>query len=281
MVRSRLLSVVLRIAAPVVGVGLIASLVLIFAPTPSANAWSGPSRIVSSRSAPLDWCPGNADICQDQYGLATLAANTPVTMVCWIDARHMSGFTYNRWFYVTSGSLQGFVKDELVTNQNPSSPWCYNRSYQPLRAVMAALFNTGLSEIHQVYPTAQDKTNALNVYGFNSWGYYGDWSGDCVMFTALGWWNAGKTMLGAPTAYQISQRYQSAGLLHTTGVAPRGAAVFWRSNNTSGTPGHVAMSLGNSRIVTTYGLDNARIATSQNWVSYFSGMTYVGWVATP
>src|SRR5437762_3005661 len=49
-----------------------------------ASAWTGPSRIISTHSAPLDWCPGNAAICQDSRHLTILAPSTAVTMVCWI-----------------------------------------------------------------------------------------------------------------------------------------------------------------------------------------------------
>jgi hypothetical protein len=57
----------------------------------------------------VDWCPGNASICTVRLRLATLSANTTVMMNCWVDSR-ANGFDTPRWFYVTTGGFQGFVK---------------------------------------------------------------------------------------------------------------------------------------------------------------------------
>jgi hypothetical protein len=239
-----------------------------------ASAWTGPSKIVPNHSAPLDWCPGNAAICQDNRRLTTLAPNTAVTMVCWIDARIPSGYTYPRWFYVTSGSYQGFVKAELVTNQNPSSPWCLDNASEQRRAVAASLQATGTSEIYQKYPTATDKTNALNVYGFNDWGPDGDWSGDCVMFVGLAWWRAGQTIHHGANAAAIARTYT----LNTGTNPPRGAAVFWDWSSV----GHVAISLGNGWLVTTQGLDNDQlITTDASMGTVGANKHYLGWTPTP
>jgi hypothetical protein len=238
-----------------------------------AYAWAGPSRIVPNHTAPLDWCPGNSAICQDNRRLTTLGPNTAVTMVCWIDARVPSGFQYGRWFYVTSGSYQGFVKAERVTNQNPSSPSCLNNGSEQLRAVAASLQATGLSEIYQVYPTATDKTNALSAYGFNDWGAQGDWSGDCVMFVGLAWWRAGQKIHHGADAYHIAQTYTLHG-----GTPPRGAAVFWKWS----TPGHVAISLGNGMVVTTQGMDGDLLKTTDvTMAAVGAGKIYLGWTPIP
>ncbi len=237
-----------------------------------ALAWTGPSRVISSRSAPLDWCPGNAAICADGARLTTLGPNTAINMVCWIDAR-TDGFTYPRWFYVTSVGYQGFIKAELVANQNPSTPSCLSNATGQLRAIAASLQATGLSEIYQRYPTATDKTNAWNVYRFNHWGTYGDWSGDCVMFTALAWWRAGQKVHAVGNAEQIGSSYSLHG-----GTPPRGAAVFWHW----GSLGHMAISLGNGMVVTTQGGDDDRLITTQAWISTLSAhMAYRGWTPIP
>jgi cell wall-associated NlpC family hydrolase len=224
---------------------------------------------------PLDWCPGNAAICQDNVRATVLPAGTAVNMVCWVDSTRYEGQAYPRWFYVTSGSWQGWLKAEWVTNQNPSSPYCWDRTTEQLRAVGASLEATGTSEINQVYPTSTDKSVALSAYGFNDWGPYGDWSGDCVMYVGLSWYRgAGVKIKSAPTAQAIGQLYS----LNTSTNPPRGAAVFWKY----GSFGHVAISLGNGMLVTTRGFDNDRLSTTQEWFSQVnSGKTYMGWTPTP
>ena len=94
--------------------------------TQPALAWTGPSYTVTN--VPLDWCPGNAAICQDSQRVAVLAAHTAVTMVCWVDSTRYEGQQYPRWFYVKAGSYQGWLKAEWVGNQYPSAPWCWDRT---------------------------------------------------------------------------------------------------------------------------------------------------------
>ena len=63
----------------------------------------------------LEWCPGTASLCQNARRVAVLEKCTAVTMVCWVDARHNGDPQYpNRWFYVQSGNLQGFVEAQYV-----------------------------------------------------------------------------------------------------------------------------------------------------------------------
>lgn len=237
--------------------------------SPTASAWTGPSRIVNSKSAPLDWCPGGAAICQDSAKLATLAANTSVTMACWVDSRTPAGYSTPRWFYVTAGGNQGFVKAELVANQNPSSPSCLDNGSQTRRAVAASLQATAATEIYQTYPTATDKSNAKSAYGFSDWGSKVDWSGDCVMFTGLAWWRSGQKIHSGANAAAIARTYT----LHS-GTPPRGAAAFWNW----GSVGHVAISLGNGMVVTTRGLDGAlQTTTHATMATVGSDKTYLGW----
>ena len=143
-------------------------------------------RQLQSRSRRLV-CPGNAAICQDDSRLTTLNPNTPVNMICWIDARIPSGASTPRWFDITTGGVQGFVKAELVTNQQPGRPWCDDHRTQAVRAVAASLQLTGTAELYQIHPTATDKANAATYYSHTDadWGA-NDWSGDCVMWVALG-----------------------------------------------------------------------------------------------
>jgi hypothetical protein len=197
-------------------------------------------------------------------------------MVCWVDTNRTEGYAYGRWFYVQSGSNQGFVKAELVTNQYPYSPSCDSGGTEQLHAVMASLEVTGGAEMYQTYPTAADKANALNRYGFNDWGKYGDWSGDCVMWTALAWLRGNTTTLmhHGVSAAAIGRTYA----LNTSTNAPRGAAVFWDD----GGMGHVALSLGNGVVATTQGYDNDReITTTKKIAAISATMRYMGWTPAP
>jgi len=265
------------LAALALMLGLIVPTVASSGARASASTWTGPARIVSSQGAHLDWCPGNASICQDNLRVTVLPPNTAVTMVCWLDARTPSGFSTPRWFYVKSGSAQGFVKAELVTNQQPLRPWCWDNASQPDRAVAASLEATGTSEIYQTQPTAADQYNAAKQYGFHDWGTPPDWSGDCVMFVALSWWRAGKLMHTVSSYPYTAAHIATTYALNPGTNPPRGAAVFW-----GGGAGHVAISLGNGMMVTTQGTDGQFQPTTNKWLSQMgAGMTYLGWTPTP
>jgi predicted transglutaminase-like cysteine proteinase len=256
--------VVTALAAILATVGVVAA-------TSSPAGASTPS-VVSWSSAPLDWCPGNAAICQDSQELVSMPPGTPLTMVCWVNSRP-TGYGSNRWFYIISGGFQGFTKAELVANQVPT-PWCLDNATQLRRGIAASLQATALSEINQVYPTAVDKATAKNVYGFNNWGAYSDWSGDCVMFVGLSWWRAGQKIHSGSTASVIAGTYA----LSTSIFPPRGAAVFWYY----GSVGHVAISLGNGKVATTQGLDGDLKPTVPMWISTENlTKTYRGWVQIP
>jgi cell wall-associated NlpC family hydrolase len=235
-----------------------------------AAAWSGPSKIISS--APLDWCPGTAQVCQDNERVTTLGAGTLVTMQCWIDDRYEPGFAYPRWFYVHAGSAYGFVKAELVSNQNPNTPNCAN-----VPAVAAILWGTSTDQFHQLKPTAQDRALAAQLWGITNWtlgGTTNGWSGNCVIFAGLAWHAAGVAIKTGPTAARIATEYRLADTLNP----PPGALVFW-----GGSFGHVAVSLGNGQVVGTQGFNVLEETVRQTIaaVTSSSGYPYLGWVAIP
>jgi hypothetical protein len=209
-------------------------------------------------------------------------------MVCWIDTNRYEGYKYPRWFYVTSGSLQGFIKAELVTNQQPYRPNCLDNTSEALRAVAASLQATGGSEMYQTQPTTTDQYNALKYYHHQTtdWGPHLDWSGDCVMWTALAWLRGTTTVLmhSAARAADIGRSYPVGngynGTRSVVGTPPRGAAVFWDD----GGFGHVALSLGNGVVATTQGTDYVgylQPTTTKPISTISAGMRYMGWVAAP
>ena len=241
-------------------------------PPPPPPPASGP-HIVANHSASLDWCPGNAAVCQDNRRLAVLGPNMAVHMGCWLDARHVNGYTYNRWFYVSGGGHQGFVKAELVTAQ-AKVPNCSTN----LR-VSVSLWATWTSSYGQTKPTAED----VSLWaGFgnpkSTWGAKLDWSGDCVAFVYLAWHNrgAGRTLQYRGNARPLYDQYVARGPHPTkTGTPPRGALVFWNAVSGGTNFGHVAISLGNGRVVGTQGWDNQLLPTTDRAIWSTS---YLGWV---
>lgn len=231
-----------------------------------AEAATYPSMIKTS--APLDWCPGAASICQDSRRITTLAPGTRVRMECWIDAPSRSGTKLPRWFYVTvSSGATGWVKAERVGAQTSVSN-CQNKP-----AVWASLWTTGLDHYGKTQPTTADRANMKKYYGFTNWGPKVDWSGDCKSFAALAWLSTSTSrLLPRGNAIDVYRAYKAQGKVRTSGVPPRGALVFW--NVTS--YGHVAVSLGNNRVVTTVGMDNDMRPITDMPLSGFRN--YLGWV---
>jgi hypothetical protein len=230
-------------------------------------------------SAPLDWCPGNASICQDSRRVSTLATGTRVHMNCWIDARK-NGFTYPRWFYVTvSNGKTGFVKAERVGRQTSVANCSTNL------AVMASLWTTGLDHYNKKTPTAADLANMKKYFGkpadksSNGWGPMLDWNGECISFAALAWLSTGAThRIYFANAIDSYYKYRSRGLVHTSGTPPRGALVYWHSYSGGKDYGHVAVSLGNGRVVTTGGYDAQNVRQMQAITDKAIWAGSVGWV---
>jgi hypothetical protein len=253
-------------------IGISTAITLLFglAGIPTEASAATQPKIVHTAS--LDWCPGNASICQDSSRLAQLSTGTNVTMQCWIDARSVPGIQYPRWFYVTAGSLQGFVKAEYVWPQT-STPNCSTN-----QRVTASLWTTGLGNYHAVYPSQTQMDTTLHLYkvSYATWGPYRDWSGDCIAFAALAWNQAGKKLQDYGNAYQVYSWYRTHSPKPTNvGTPPRGALVFWNAYSGGIDYGHVAVSLGNGKVVGTQGWDNQRLETTDYGISS-SG--YLGWV---
>lgn len=250
-------------------ISLISGIAYLTVSAGTAYAWTGPSRIVSA--APLDWCPGSASVCQDSQRITTLGPNTAVTMACWIDARYEPGFQYPRWFYVQAGSATGFVKAELVKNQNPNSPACTSNP-----AVEASLWTTGVDQFGQTEPTSADRNLAKQLCGITNWtlgGTTNGWSGNCVIFAGLAWYSAGAYIKTGATASIIAGKYH----LTDNSAPPRGALVFW-----GGSVGHVAVSVGNGQVVGTRGYSTLEPTAKYKISSVTSAAyPYLGWVAIP
>lgn len=98
------------------------------------------------------------------------------------------------------------------------------------------------------------------------------WSGYCEGFVEAAYGNhAGRYARPYPSALADYQAQRAAGRIHTSGEPPAGALVFYNLSKW----GHVALSLGDGRIVTTWGYDGQRYAVRIVPRTTFGG--YLGW----
>jgi hypothetical protein len=98
------------------------------------------------------------------------------------------------------------------------------------------------------------------------------WSGYCEAFVEIAYGT--RFHYGSALAHYRAQL--AAGRIRTTGVPPAGAIVFY-----GGEPyGHVAISSGDGRVVTTWGVAGQRYSVRQVGLRAFSN-PYLGWAEAP
>jgi hypothetical protein len=83
-------------------------------------------------------------------------------------------------------------------------------------------------------------------------------------------------MWSGGNAIDIFNYYKANGRVHTGGVAPRGALVFWHAFSAGKDYGHVAVSAGNGWVVGTQGWDFQGLPVALSTIS--SHGASVGWV---
>lgn len=183
------------------------------------------------------------------------------TIRCWRDGSTATGaYTSNRWFLVyLSDGREGYVHSSYVSGQY-TTPNCSTLAY-----VRAA--DQALSYIDQVYAPS-----AIAAH-YSDWapGPYGEWSGDCAKLTHSSYvYGAG---VGFATGNAINQynTYRSQGVIY--GGLPRyGSPVYY---NIASPYGHTAIYVGGTTIISTQGLDNARLSVVRRDVYSFAN--YLGW----
>lgn len=139
------------------------------------------------------------------------------------------------------------------------------------RAVQAALATVG----HRL---ATD-TGDAGYFSAADWGPapYGEWSGDCVKLPVAAYLKAGAGRIpSGGTAAQMYTNYRNAGLIRS-GAAPAGALVFWP--NIAAGYGHVALALGDGRVVSTDGMDYANRPNHIVGISHYGASA--GWALPP
>jgi NlpC/P60 family len=197
----------------------------------------------------------NNDICPP---FDTLPTGTTVQMQCYKNESYASGNGYsgNLWFLVSASDgaragVVGYVHSSYVSWPQPVVGPCDNMATE--RAVRWAVNGIG--------------TPGIAGAPRGGPGYYG-W---CLQFVADAYsYGAGINIGSADTA---ALWWKAAGSRQIPNWnAPRGSLVFW----TSGTAGHVAMSLGGGRAVSTWDGKDSKIHVITNLGGI--GLTYIGWV---
>jgi len=142
------------------------------------------------------------------------------------------------------------------------------------RAASAA--NFARARVGQVYASGADR--AILVRFGADWtgraddGPVSEWSGDCLRFANLAYYQQGVQPARAGTAQLAGDQYARAGRLRG-GVPDAGALVFYGGARGFG---HVGVSLGGGAVASTSGFDGARSAVRTH--SYSAIGSYRGWV---
>jgi hypothetical protein len=195
--------------------------------------------------------------------VGTTSSTGVSTIRCWRDGSTATGaYTSNRWFLVyLADGREGYVHSSFVGGQYVT-PNCSNLAY-----VRAA--DQALSYVGQVYANS----TIASMYAASDWapGPYGEWSGDCAKLTHSSY------VYGAGVAYETGnaivqyQKYRNKGQIY--GGLPRyGAPVFY---NIAAPYGHTAIYVGGTTIVSTQGMDNARLQVARRDIYSFGN--YLGW----
>lgn len=259
-----------RVRKPMAALLGVASLTLsILTLVAPARAEAAGRPYIWTSSADMFWCTSTQWLCS-QTTVTRIPQSTELTMLCWRDDRRpFGGNSSPRWFYsVLDNGQEGFVWSEQIRNQNRNTPNCSTVNW--INVSDWAIGRIGLTTWRSA---AQDgPSRPANPGNF--------WSGYCLAFASNAWNVAGGSgPITGDWAIHAWDRYKSQGRADTSrSRPPRGALVFWQ--NSLGY-GHVAISLGNWKVVTTDGTKPSdalplRDASFDPGQSPFG--TYLGWV---
>jgi hypothetical protein len=204
---------------------------------------------ISTASADMFWCTSKQDLCTTQTVTRNIPKDTEPHMVCWRDDRNP--FDPNgtgRWFYSwLDNGQEGYLWSAQVAGQVPT-PNCSNINW--IRVADWAIGRDNGS-----YKAWRSKEqDGPNSPDYRAGGYY--WSGFCLMFARDDWNMAGNVpmaSLPAGSAIKAWNTYKANGQVDVTRRPPRGAMVFFQGGSWDPTLGHVGISLGNWRVVSTDG----------------------------
>lgn len=266
-------------AASCAGIAVLAGHILVGSATASP---------VSSAARPNISSKGGADVyeCTSTQGRTNLGVDTgfsclkqlfhvgqrqALTMVCWRDDRLAqergnnkgdTGDGHDRWFYVyLDDGREGYVWADQVASPTPRTPSCSKVNW--MNAADWAIGHIG------------QKRDSDDTYG--SWS--GIWSGSCVIFGHMAWGRQTHEVGANGTAYNQWQWYVAQHQADEGRTRPpRGALVFF-APAPGNDAGHVAVSIGNWRMIGTVGLAGEKPVALGSIIDYDrkTGGTYLGW----
>jgi hypothetical protein len=189
---------------------------------------SAPLSSRTGSSTPMYWCITTDAVCTTSFH--TLDPGTKLAMYCWMGGRTPQGYQFGRWFYIrASTGYVGFVKAEQVAGQT-TTPNCSTKPN-----MMATLW-------------------ALSKYGQLVYYQHG---GQCLAFMSDAYTTGAGSSFPGPAGADVTAwqwlNAQPGFTQHERDVnPPPGALVFWKPDAYSEGAGHVALSIGNGWVVSSY-----------------------------
>lgn len=229
----------------------------VVAPT-AAHATGRP--YVSTSSADMFWCTSTQSICANQT-VTTVPGGTPMTMVCWRDDRQPFPSSSPRWFYVfLDNGQEGYLWAPQVADQTPNTPNCNTVNW--INVADWAIGRIGLTQWRSAEADGPVAPTRSGNY----------WSGYCQTFASNAWRVAGGgDPLPGGSATAEWNNYAAQGRVDPGHRPPRGAMVYWNI----GAYGHVAISLGNWRVIGTQGDQPQILPIADSGVSSYAN--FRGW----
>ena len=254
-----------KLAGLLVGAGMLTSGLVAGAPAAIA-ATTVP--YVSTPSADMFWCTSRQALCTSQT-VTRVPQYTHIELKCWRDDR--DPFNPNgtsRWFYsVLANGQEGYLWSAQVYGDALVAP---TPACSTVNWINVADFAIGHDNGQITQWTSGD-----GPYIPNRPGNY--WSGWCLAFAADTWVTAGgattRVFAGPQTAIASWNSWTKKGQYDNVHRPPRGALVYF--NWTSA--GHVAISLGNWRAVSTQG-DSPQTLPIYDFSFSPATPGYLGWV---
>lgn len=240
------------------------------------SSWSPAQAVTHSRSyistasADMFWCTSKQALCTSQTVTRNIPKDTELRMVCWRDDRNpFDPNDTGRWFYsVLDNGQEGYLWSAQVAGQT-STPNCSSINWINVSDWVIGRDNGSYDSWR-----SRELDGIYEPHGGGS----NYWSGWCLAFASDAWYMAG----GAPekrysSAIDAWNAYAAKGQVDRTHRPPRGAMVFFSGSTWTGY-GHVAISIGNWRVVSTRGVDGDNLPI-YDFSHGFSNTTpgYLGW----
>lgn len=207
-----------------------------------------------------------------------LRDGTSIDIVCQTRGDQVIGSTM--WDKIDS-PVAGYVADwytttPVVNNPSPGLPDCPEAPTDGSTDVKSDDHGSGNSgtvaqpSVADIAESYNGQTNVPRAIA-RAWSVGPHWSGFCEAFVGLV--TRGPRGRGYASAMADYRDHLKRGLIHR-GVPPRGAVVYWNPTGSHGA-GHIGISLGNGREISTYGFVGQNRPIQIH--SYMHFAKYLGW----